>query len=161
MNFAWAILLLACFSCEDSTEQSVLSTENCRDEEIINLQEELITKEGDIGPWRKFVPDNGYGIACCNAIVDDCFPVDITIFPEHVRTINSIFSVIGLGNQVYIQNAFLVNQAILELYIDPTLVQGVINGTVIVECNLNGASGQRYMIFKDLSGNIIAVYPLI
>lgn len=155
------MLLFACFSCEDSTEQIVLSTDNGQDEEIINSQEGLITKEGGIGPWRKYLEDNGDGYAVCTNTQYDCFPIDITIFPEHIRTINSIFSVIGLGNQVYIQNAFLVNQAILELYIDPTLVQGVINGTILVECNLNGVSGQRYMIFKDLSGNIIAVYPLI
>ena len=153
-----AMFLLACFSCEDSTDQSSITTG--QNEELVVPQERWIDPDPN-WKWREYIEDNGQGKAVCGYDEVDCFPFDITIFPEHIRTINSIFNIIVLGDQEDIQSAFLAAQGTLGLYVDPTLVQGVINGTVIVECNLNGASGQKYMIFKDLSGNIIAVYPLI
>ncbi|MDD3860525.1 MAG: hypothetical protein PHW83_10030 [Bacteroidales bacterium] len=152
------IFLLTFLSCEDSNNQNSIANGN--DEENVDVQ--VITKSGGyIGPWRTYIEDNGDGYAVCGSPALDCFPIDITIFPEHARTMNIIFNIIRLGNQGDIQDAFYAKQATLELYIDPDIVQGVIDGTVIVECNFNGVSGQKYMIFKDLSGNIIAVYPFV
>jgi len=134
-----------------------------KEEEVIkeNLStagsEVVILKEGDIGPYREYIPDNGQGKPVCGNNEVDCFPIDIPIFPSHENVFESIFENIEKDESSV--ELFEDNREMLLRYgLDEDLVDDYIDGNNFLEAAEDG--NFHYLRFVDASGSNICVYPL-
>ena len=92
----------------------------------------------------------------CKTPPGNCLPT-VTIDTNDRNVISYVFDEIESGDNDRIITAFQENQYVLNPYIDPELVSGVISGDINVDSRGKDDDLAKYMIFK--TGDIIEVDP--
>lgn len=148
---AFATLLTFLFISCEKEDTAIRENSSPADSEVV------ILKEGGIGPYREYIPDNGEGKPVCGPNVVDCFPIDITIFPvSHVNVFESIFQSINDGKSAV--KLFENNRDMLLNYgLDEDLVDDYIDGNNFLEAA--EYDNFHYLRFVDSSGANLCVYP--
>ncbi|MDY0143600.1 MAG: hypothetical protein RBR97_17080 [Bacteroidales bacterium] len=165
--FYLAVVIVTAFflsSCEKETTETV--------ESLSQSTTSNNKAAGALPYYRKFqtvtttiTNENGEQIVFvegyCVMIEKDCFPWDIVIKPSFKTSMLEVFKAIDSGNSERIKNSFTKHKEVLVIYVDEEFVNKVIVGDLIVE-HIDGKDEKvDFMVFSDISGEVVFAYPMI
>ncbi len=101
--------------------------------------------------------DPDYG---CSGIGGNCYGLVAPLVP-HLPAIGGVIDVVNEGEPAPITDAFLMYEGILDIYVDPSVVDGVIAGMYTVKNTGEFSSGSiAYLQFYDAEEELVGVYRL-
>ncbi|MBS1939763.1 MAG: hypothetical protein JST38_02665 [Bacteroidetes bacterium] len=129
----------------------VVSLAACRKEQpqptqLANQSQPVILKQGGGAGCCTTFWEMGSN-AGCDGECCDCMSCG-TVKKEHKAAINDVFSAVQSGNSTTIHNAFVTNKTVLEVYVNPTDVANVINGSSTVRSKGTDPTKSRYLIIS-------------